>query len=67
MEKGSSMPWQEVLYEATGESRLDPSALREYFRPHEDWLRLENLRTNEYVGWTYGKFISFFLLNLSVK
>ncbi|XP_011497798.1 PREDICTED: angiotensin-converting enzyme-related protein-like [Ceratosolen solmsi marchali] len=53
MEKGSSVPWQDVLQEATGEARLDPSALREYFRPLEDWLRTENLRRNELVGWTY--------------
>lgn len=55
MEKGSSMPWSETLYEATGETRLDGSALREYFRPLEEWLRNENLRTQEYVGWNYGK------------
>ncbi|GAB1865613.1 Angiotensin-converting enzyme, somatic isoform [Camponotus japonicus] len=53
MEKGSSIPWQETLREATGESRLDGSALREYFRPLEDWLRSENLRTGEIVGWSY--------------
>ncbi|EFN73272.1 Angiotensin-converting enzyme, somatic isoform [Camponotus floridanus] len=53
MEKGSSIPWQETLREATGEARLDGSALREYFRPLEDWLRTENLRTGEIVGWSY--------------
>lgn len=53
MEKGSSIPWQETLREATGEFRLDGSALREYFRPLEDWLRTENLRTSEVVGWSY--------------
>ncbi|KAL7289293.1 hypothetical protein TKK_0017226 [Trichogramma kaykai] len=53
MEKGASVPWQDVLMEATGENRLDPSAIREYFRPLEDWLRVENLRSNELIGWTY--------------
>lgn len=53
MSKGSSEPWQEILSEALGESRLDGTALREYFAPLEEWLRLENLRTNEYVGWNY--------------
>ncbi|XP_012539673.1 angiotensin-converting enzyme [Monomorium pharaonis] len=53
MERGSSIPWQETLREATGEFRLDGSALREYFRPLEDWLRTENLRTGEVVGWSY--------------
>ncbi|XP_043273718.1 angiotensin-converting enzyme [Venturia canescens] len=53
MEKGSSRPWQDTLQEATGEFRLDGSALREYFRPLEDWLRTENLRNGEVVGWSY--------------
>ncbi|CAH1131593.1 unnamed protein product [Ceutorhynchus assimilis] len=53
MEKGSSQSWRDVLFQATGESRLDGSALREYFGPLEDWLRNENLRTGEYVGWLY--------------
>lgn len=53
MEKGSSQPWQETLQQATGESRITGSAMREYFRPLEDWLRNENLRTQEFVGWVY--------------
>lgn len=53
MEKGSSLPWSEALFQATGESRLDGSALRDYFRPLEEWLRNENLRTQEFVGWLY--------------
>lgn len=53
MEKGSSLSWSETLFQATGESRLDGSAMREYFRPLEDWLRNENLRTQEFVGWVY--------------
>ncbi|KAF7273323.1 hypothetical protein GWI33_013966 [Rhynchophorus ferrugineus] len=53
MEKGASQSWKDVLFQATGESRLDGSALREYFRPLEDWLSNENLRTGEFVGWLY--------------
>ncbi|XP_032666101.1 angiotensin-converting enzyme-like isoform X2 [Odontomachus brunneus] len=53
MERGSSMPWQDTLQEAINEFRLDGTALREYFRPLEDWLRTENLRTGEVVGWSY--------------
>ncbi|KAH8279897.1 hypothetical protein KR054_010281 [Drosophila jambulina] len=53
MAKGASQPWQEVLEETLQDGRLDGSALREYFAPLEEWLRLENLRTNEYVGWNY--------------
>lgn len=53
MEQGSSAPWKLVLQEAIGESRLDGEAIRDYFRPLEEWLRSENLRTNEYIGWSY--------------
>ncbi|XP_031773861.1 angiotensin-converting enzyme [Apis florea] len=53
MERGSSVPWQETLGEAIGEDKLDATALREYFRPLEDWLRTENLRTGDVVGWSY--------------
>lgn len=53
METGSSLPWHETLRLATGENRLDASAVREYFRPLEEWLRNENLRTGEFIGWVY--------------
>lgn len=53
MEKGASQRWQELLQEVIGEGRLDGTALREYFRPLEEWLRQENLRNNEFVGWVY--------------
>lgn len=53
METGSSVPWQKTLEDATGHVRLDGEAVREYFRPLEEWLRSENLRTGELVGWTY--------------
>lgn len=56
METGSSLPWHETLRFATGENRLDPSGLREYFRPLEEWLKNENLRTGEFVGWVYGMY-----------
>ncbi|XP_068081855.1 angiotensin-converting enzyme [Anabrus simplex] len=53
MELGSSVPWQEALYLVTGERRMNGSAIREYFAPLEEWLRQENLRTQEFVGWVY--------------
>lgn len=53
MEKGSSVHWREVLQSTIGESRLDGSAMREYFQPLEEWLQKENFRTKEYVGWLY--------------
>ncbi|CAH4035592.1 unnamed protein product [Pieris brassicae] len=53
MERGASAPWSQVLQESIGEARLNGDALRDYFRPLEDWLRSENLRTGEYLGWSY--------------
>lgn len=53
MERGSSAPWSQILQETIGEARLNGEALRDYFRPLEDWLRSENLRTGEYLGWSY--------------
>lgn len=53
MERGSSAPWSQILQDAIGEGRLSGEALRDYFRPLEDWLRSENLRTGEYLGWSY--------------
>lgn len=53
MSKGSSQPWLQTMQEVLGEGRLDGSALREYFKPLEEWLRNENLRNQEYVGWNY--------------
>lgn len=53
MEKGASQSWQEILQEVIGEGRLDGTALREFFAPLEEWLRQENLRNNEFVGWNY--------------
>ena len=55
MKYGSSLSWREVLYRSIGENKLDGSALRDFFRPLEEWLRNENLRRNEYPGWIYGK------------
>lgn len=51
---GSSKPWQEALRTLTGEEGMDTSALREYFKPLEEWLKEENARQGEFVGWRPG-------------
>lgn len=61
MSLGASRPWQDALYELTGERKLNPSALIEYFHPLQEWLHKENLRTQEYIGWLYGEFENKFL------
>ncbi len=39
LEMGQSRPWPEALAAVTGESRMDGSALLEYFAPLRDWIR----------------------------
>ena len=46
---GSSRPWPEALETLTGETRMDASALREYFAPLEEWLAEQN--RGYPVGW----------------
>ena len=38
LEMGASRPWPDALEAATGERRMDASALLEYFRPLSEWL-----------------------------
>jgi peptidyl-dipeptidase A len=46
---GQSRPWPEALEAATGERRMDASALLEYFEPLERWLNEQN--RGHPVGW----------------
>jgi peptidyl-dipeptidase A len=39
LEVGASRPWPETLERVCGEREMDATALREYFRPLEEWLR----------------------------
>lgn len=48
---GSSRPWPEVMKVMTGQEKMDASAIREYFKPLEDWLVLENAKLTQTPGW----------------
>jgi len=48
---GSSRPWQEVLKEAIGTDTLDAQPLLDYFQPVYQWLREQNERHGEVLGW----------------
>ena len=50
LEAGQSRPWQETLYEMTGERRMDASAMMEYFAPLKAWLDAQN--RGKPVGWS---------------
>jgi len=49
---GSSKPWPEAMEKMTGQKRMDASALREYFKPLEDWLKAKNVEMCETPGWS---------------
>ena len=51
LELGASKPWKEVMEVMTGKPKMDTAAIREYFKPLEDWLNEENERTGVTVGW----------------
>ena len=46
---GASKPWQDALYELTGETDLDASAILEYFAPLQTWLETQN--KGQSCGW----------------
>ncbi|ESO94197.1 hypothetical protein LOTGIDRAFT_118685, partial [Lottia gigantea] len=46
---GSSKPWPEAMKMVTGSTKMDASALMEYFQPLIDWLKKEN--EGEDLGW----------------
>ncbi|MEP6716130.1 MAG: M2 family metallopeptidase [Terriglobia bacterium] len=47
---GQSVPWQDAMKQMTGETRVDASAMVEYFQPLLDWLKEQN--KTEKIGWT---------------
>jgi peptidyl-dipeptidase A len=46
---GQSLPWPEALRVLTGESRMDASAILDYFAPLKQWLDEQN--AGHQVGW----------------
>jgi len=46
---GASKPWQDALYELTGERDMDASAILEYFAPLQKWLEDQN--KGQACGW----------------
>ena len=51
---GASKPWKEAMKVMTGEPRMDTDAIREYFAPLEQWLRIENKKNGVTVGWEHS-------------
>ena len=56
MKLGASRPWNEALQSLTGEKEMSTAAMREYFKPLENWLVKELEKNGEFVGWERGTF-----------
>ena len=46
---GASKPWQEALFAMTGEKEMDATAILDYFKPLEAWLKEQN--KGQTCGW----------------
>ena len=51
LEMGQSKPWQDALFEMTGERQMDGGAMLEYFAPLKKWLDEQNAKNGVKVGW----------------
>jgi peptidyl-dipeptidase A len=49
LSRGASQPWQDILFEMTGERQMDASAILEYFAPLKTWLEEQN--KGQKCGW----------------
>jgi peptidyl-dipeptidase A len=49
LSSGASKPWQDALYELTGERDMDANAILEYFAPLQKWLEAQN--KGQACGW----------------
>lgn len=49
LQLGATKPWQDALYELTGEREMDASAILEYFAPLQKWLEEQNKGAD--CGW----------------
>ncbi|MCE3284110.1 MAG: peptidyl-dipeptidase [Steroidobacteraceae bacterium] len=47
--KGASQPWQDTLFELTGTRQMDASAILDYFKPLQGWLKQQN--KGQSCGW----------------
>ncbi|KAJ8384193.1 hypothetical protein AAFF_G00207410 [Aldrovandia affinis] len=52
MKLGFSKPWPEAMAMITGQPHMSALPLMEYFKPLSDWLREENTKNQEELGWS---------------
>jgi peptidyl-dipeptidase A len=46
---GASKPWQDALFELTGQREMDATAILDYFAPLQAWLEKQN--KGQACGW----------------
>ncbi|GBP18262.1 Angiotensin-converting enzyme [Eumeta japonica] len=51
LKMGSSRPWPDAMEALTGQREMRADGLLEYFKPLYEWLKAENQRTGEHIGW----------------
>lgn len=51
MKLGFSKPWPEAMTMITNQPRMSALPLMEYFKPLTDWLKKENEKNGETLGW----------------
>lgn len=51
LELGRSQSWTRALKTISGDTRMDATALLDYFQKLYDWLKADNLKNKRTVGW----------------
>jgi peptidyl-dipeptidase A len=49
LQSGASKPWQDTLFELTGQREMDATAILDYFAPLKGWLETQN--KGQTCGW----------------
>lgn len=59
---GSSKSWSDAMELLTGQREMDAGPLLNYFSPLYEWLKNENQKTGEHLGWETTKKGNFLML-----
>lgn len=61
---GSSKSWSDAMELLTGQREMDAGPLLNYFSPLYEWLKNENQKTGEHLGWEATKKGNFYVINI---
>ncbi|XP_023320479.1 angiotensin-converting enzyme 2 [Eurytemora carolleeae] len=48
---GASVPWPKALKKLTGTEKMSTKPILEFFQPLQEWLKEENMKNGDRVGW----------------